>query len=544
MAKKKKKESDEKKFDGLDFFSEKLTNFMANNNLSPLDLLDAMKKMQNGGLAEMMNKVYQYSKPDYNAKTHPLHPALQPLMEHADLTNINSCWKTAAEELKKETPETVREELLNAVYWILAHQDEFINDPEKKRNLMALFLVLQLMIELDVKDVTDALIELLRQDAYFFEFFFSGCEEDMSLAMSKLSTDSLDKLEKYMYETGRIAPTKCIVVDAVVQMALDNPMVKLGVVAWCARVLKRYSEIVVYLDNIDRITWSITQLNAKELAPYIQKLYEINDVPYIYIDGEKGLKKLLENGNDERVIQYASLPEMFSIIEENAKEDKEEGFPEKANDPFFGPWPGMGNDDDEDEALIERAFDDEFYTLEVSLNDSPVEVKRTFKVPSNVSLGFLGQILISVMGWEGYHLNQFIKGKTYYCDRESTEESWGGPYENVNYYQVALNEVLKRKGSKIIWEYDFGDNWEHTLKLVGREDWTSKSKIEVTEAVNACPPEDCGGVWGYDHLIEVLNDKKNPEYKDMKEWVGRGFNPTKVSLQKLNKAVAPFNDEI
>jgi len=79
--------------------------------------------------------------------------------------------------------------------------------------------------------------------------------------------------------------------------------------------------------------------------------------------------------------------------------------------------------------------------------------------------------------------------------------------------------------------YDFGDHWEHIIKL--EKVFPHKDGLKEPLCVggkNATPPEDCGGSWGYHNLLEILNDKRHPKYKEMKEWVGPTFNPERMDV--------------
>jgi hypothetical protein len=57
--------------------------------------------------------------------------------------------------------------------------------------------------------------------------------------------------------------------------------------------------------------------------------------------------------------------------------------------------------------------------------------------------------------------------------------------------------------------------------------------VVVLDGKRNCPPEDCGGTWGYANLLEALADKKHPEHRDMKEWIGK-YDPEEFDLEELN----------
>ena len=108
--------------------------------------------------------------------------------------------------------------------------------------------------------------------------------------------------------------------------------------------------------------------------------------------------------------------------------------------------------------------------------------------------------------------------------------------------EYTVGNLLNRVGSKIVWEYDFGDSWNHEVKLVEKTEVDGKEEIPVNllKATGACPPEDCGGVYGYRHLLEVLKNPQNEEYEEMKEWLGEDFDPKKFSLAKARGLIKVY----
>ncbi len=197
-------------------------------------------------------------------------------------------------------------------------------------------------------------------------------------------------------------------------------------------------------------------------------------------------------------------------------------------------------DDDDDTMLKPDCYEATYFILRISLDDSPVEVSRNLVVPSHIRLSMLSNVLVRAMGWDGSRQSQFIKGKAVFCCKDEAEGAKGNTMRQ-DYSKVALNEVLKRKGTNIRWEYDHGDRWEHTIALAGRIRTKKPLRIEVTEATGACPPEGCGGVWRYSELLESLNNQRQPGQADAKRWLGDGFNPVQVSIERLNQGIRCFN---
>jgi len=179
----------------------------------------------------------------------------------------------------------------------------------------------------------------------------------------------------------------------------------------------------------------------------------------------------------------------------------------------------------------------DIYQIKVTLLGSKPPIWRRVQVPADVSLLTLHNIVQNAMGWENGHLHQFIIGGTYYGDEMLLDE---GDVEDEAKFK--LNKVVKRPKEKFIYEYDFGDGWEHQLEV--EKILPAEPDVRYPRCVagkRACPPEDCGGVWGYASLLEAIGDPDHPEHEDMSEWVGDDFDPEKFDLDGVNKILRGYS---
>lgn len=173
------------------------------------------------------------------------------------------------------------------------------------------------------------------------------------------------------------------------------------------------------------------------------------------------------------------------------------------------------------------------YQIKVTLRGSRPPIWRRIAVAGDTTLAKLHMILQVVMGWEDSHLHQFIVGKTYYSEPDPDGAAIG--FVTKNEKKVKLAQLGLKEKSKFIYEYDFGDSWEHDLlveKIMPPEE--GKQYPVCLKGKRACPPEDCGGVWGYAGLLEILADPKHPEYEDMMEWMEEDFDPEAFNLEGVN----------
>jgi Plasmid pRiA4b ORF-3-like protein len=109
----------------------------------------------------------------------------------------------------------------------------------------------------------------------------------------------------------------------------------------------------------------------------------------------------------------------------------------------------------------------------------------------------------------------------------------------VRAWSITLNQIASRRGSTCIYEYDFGDGWEH-LVVVEDELPIETVKDPLPRCIGgerACPPEDCGGPHGYTELLNALRNPRHPSRDEYRQWTGGGFNPERFDLEHVNRAL-------
>jgi hypothetical protein len=162
-------------------------------------------------------------------------------------------------------------------------------------------------------------------------------------------------------------------------------------------------------------------------------------------------------------------------------------------------------------------------------------VWRRLLVPVNTTLDQMHSILQSAMGWEDYHMHVFSDGDLEY----------GIPDRELGFSderEVTLGDVFGDVGDKLLYTYDFGDGWEHVVVLEDLLDAVPAVAYPVCLAgKGCCPPEDCGGVWGYHDLRASLADRANERHDELVEWLGlvsgSDFDPGAFDLDAVNVAL-------
>lgn len=172
------------------------------------------------------------------------------------------------------------------------------------------------------------------------------------------------------------------------------------------------------------------------------------------------------------------------------------------------------------------------YQIKVTLNDSKPAIWRRFLVRENITLNRLHEILQVVMGWENYHLHMFTIGGQIFGDPEDDET---GEIGTLNEKHYRLNQLVGREGFKFRYEYDFGDSWLHDLVI--EKILPVEKKVHYPVCImgkRACPPEDVGGLGGYDEYLEAMADPEHPDHRQMQAWRG-DFDPEHFDLDEINE---------
>jgi hypothetical protein len=173
------------------------------------------------------------------------------------------------------------------------------------------------------------------------------------------------------------------------------------------------------------------------------------------------------------------------------------------------------------------------YQLKVSLLEIEPEIWRQLRVPGGASLDRLHEIFQVAMGWTNSHLHQFSVGDIRYGVPDPDFDQ-GDVRDERN---VRLCEVATRANGSFVYEYDFGDGWEHRVvveKILTPEERSADIPVCLAGA-RACPPEDCGGVPGYESFLEVRRDPTHEDHQAMLKWVGGSFDPEAFDPNKVNK---------
>ena len=172
------------------------------------------------------------------------------------------------------------------------------------------------------------------------------------------------------------------------------------------------------------------------------------------------------------------------------------------------------------------------FQLKITLFDIKPLIWRKILVYSDTSLFDLHKIIQTTMGWENFHLYQFRD----FCN--SIAPGGGDSDSGVDIRTLQLGQVVKKVKDSIVYEYDFGDCWEHEIILEKiRTDDKNGQIPRCIDGKRNCPPEDCGGTWGYYNLLKILSTPRHPERREMMEWLGSKYNPNYFNVNEINESL-------
>lgn len=196
---------------------------------------------------------------------------------------------------------------------------------------------------------------------------------------------------------------------------------------------------------------------------------------------------------------------------------------------------------------------DTTFQFKIQLKDiSKPTVWRQLQMPADATFEDFHYAIQISFGWENSHLFTFSPNG-YQSNPQIELESDDDDglfrnYDKLDAETLTLEEIFTHEKQTYSYFYDFGDDWEHkiTLEKIIPDNKTTIPKI--IKAQGACPPENCGGPWGYENLKDVLADKKHPEHKEMKEWLGlsprQSWDPEKFDMPGYQKIMDSVFEEM
>ena len=178
------------------------------------------------------------------------------------------------------------------------------------------------------------------------------------------------------------------------------------------------------------------------------------------------------------------------------------------------------------------------YQIKLELSGSKPKIWRRLIIPSDMLLSDLHKVIQTAMGWTNSHLHMFVKGKVM-LEPAIDDDFMESP--GIDYTGYTIDRLLVAVNDKIRYDYDFGDGWEHIIKLEKVINDYDGTLPVCTDGALSCPPEDVGGMWGFEELKKAIKNPNHPEHEMYQEWIGDYYDPEHFDLDEVNEMLKEDN---
>lgn len=182
------------------------------------------------------------------------------------------------------------------------------------------------------------------------------------------------------------------------------------------------------------------------------------------------------------------------------------------------------------------------YQLKIELRDSQPKIWRRVQVDEKTTFSDLHDIIQLAMGWENSHFYEFDVKKTRVYDFEHAIDDGSDPSQRDS-IDTLLNDLITKPGSKFTYLYDYGDHWEHIVELENILPKEEENDPVCVAGKGACPQEDCGGIWQYQRMLDILTDQDHPEYEEVLQWLGKEWDTDYFNLQRTNEYLKNYAEQ-
>lgn len=537
-----------------------------NRNITDDDLRKAMEQLK---LIDETSAVtnYSYEHPDYRKMVGDVPDALQPLLNtgdtHPDLPEVEDFMDSCA-QLDHSTLVTGVNSII--YFWM----DRWHTDPDGDVWLHPIHVAIMIAERFQLHECLPVLLETERQDRDFAEVFFDDCDMVgmVPACIYHITTaEDLPMLADFVHERGINSFCKAEVIAAVSTVPRREPQLLPDVQRWLSDILAIFADDidpavgdVMLLEAIIHCCLHTRNVNAK---PMIIRMYSKYKLPNILISGGANEVRKTIKKADIGILKE-ELDSSETIWQNAATTFDEDDFDDGDYD-----HDNVAADFEDSDDEIEYYEDEEWAprqeycgyayggkakylpvqklkksTLRIELENSEPLIWRELEVPSSLCLTSLAQAILLAFGWNEDHLHQFLESrKNHYAT--SINELGGTLYPGTkDGSRYGVSHLLKKQGDSVLFEYDYGDSWYHKVKLKSVADYADyeTKAVRLIGGANACPPDDCGGIYRYRHLVELMQKKpQSSELSEFYDWMGCKWDPEFFPMDETAKAVDKMN---
>ena len=538
----------------------------SNRNITDDDLRKAMEQLNLIDEASAVTN-YSYEHPDYGKMVGDMPDALQPLLNtdetHPDLPEVEDFMDSCA-QLDRSTLVTGVNSII--YFWM----DRWHTDPDGDVWMHPIHVAIMIAERFQLHECLPVLLETERQDRDFAEVFFDDCDMVgmVPACIYHITTaEDLPMLADFVHERGIHSFSKAEVIAAVSTVPRREPQLLPDVQRWLSDILAIFADDidpavgdVMLLEAIIHCCLHTRNVNAK---PMIIRMYSKYKLPNILISGGANEVRKTIKKADIGILKE-ELDSSETIWQNAATTFDEDDFDDGDYD-----HDNVAADFEDSDDEIEYYEDEEWAprqeycgyayggkakylpvqklkksTLRIELENSEPLIWRELEVPSSLCLTSLAQAILLAFGWNEDHLHQFLESrKNHYAT--SMNELGGTLYPGTkDGSRYGVSHLLKKQGDSVLFEYDYGDSWYHKVKLKSVADYADyeTKAVRLIGGANACPPDDCGGIYRYRHLVELMQKKpQSSELSEFYDWMGCKWDPEFFPMDETVKAVDTMN---
>ena len=534
----------------------------SNRNVTDDDLRKAMEQLN---LIDETSAVtnYSYEHPDYRKMVGDVPEVLLPLLStdetHEDLPEVEDFMDNCA-QLDHSTLVTGVNSII--YFWM----DRWHADPDGDVWMHPIHVAIMIAERFQLHECLPVLLEMERQDRDFAEVFFDDCDMVgmVPACIYHITTaEDLPLLADFVRERGIHSFCKAEVIAAVSTVPRREPQMLPDVQRWLSDIL------AIFADDIDPAVGDVMLLEAiihcclhtrnVDAKPMIIRLYSKYKLPNILIPGganevRKTIKKadigILKEELDSSETIWQNAATTFDEDDFDDHDDVAADF-EDSDDEFeyyedeeWAPrqdYCGFAYGGKAKYLPVQKL---KKYTLRIELENSEPLIWRELEVPSSLSLTSLAQAILLAFGWNEDHLHQFLVSRNNHY-ATSMNELGGTLYPGTkDGSRYNVSHLLHKPDDSVPFEYDYGDGWYHKVKLESVDYYADDETkaVRLIGGANACPPDDCGGIYRYRYLVELM--QKKPQLRELSEfydWMGCKWDLEFFPMDDAARAVDRMN---
>ena len=536
------------------------------SNFTEDDLQKAMEQLNQIDEASAHTN-YSYKHPDYGKMVGDVPEVLQPLLStddtHEDQLEVKD-FMDGCSQLDRNMLVTSVNSII--YFWM----DRWHADPDSDVWMYPIHVAIMIAERFKLQECLPALLETERQDRDFAEVFFDECDVVgmVPACIYQITTaETLPLLADFVRERGIHSFSKAEVIAAVSTVPRREPQLLPDVQQWLSDIL------AIFADDIDPAVGDVMLLEAivhccihtRNVAAKstIIRMYSKYKLPNILIPGGANeVRKTIKKADIGVLNEGLDCAEL--IWQNSATTYDEEDFDDGDYDHDYVASDFEDSDDEtvyyEDEEWAPRQDYCGFayggkakylpvqklkkYTLRIELENSEPLIWRELEVPSSLSLTSLAQAILLAFGWNEDHLHQFLVSRNNHY-ATSMNELGGTLYPGTkDGSRFNVSHLLHKPDDSVPFEYDYGDGWHHKVKLESVDYYADDETkaVRLIDGANACPPDDCGGIYHYRHLVELIQKgSQSRELSEFYDWMGCKWDPAFFPKDKAAKAVDLMN---